>query len=81
MPVILRNYGANRDYTNPKRYRPVRKALFNNADLLEDSAKKGVGSQRFIDDVTMIATSRITREDDRKFARIGRSRTGRIQLP
>ena len=44
--------------------------LFYNADLLEDSAAKGVGAQGFIDDITLIATSKSTRGNTQKLAKV-----------
>lgn len=44
--------------------------LFCNADLLEDSAKKVVEAQGFIDDITLIATGRSTRGNNQKLAKV-----------
>lgn len=44
--------------------------LFYNADLLEDSAKKGVEAQGFIDDIILIATGKSTKGNNQKLARV-----------
>ena len=47
--------------------------LFYNADLLDDSAKKGVKAQGFIDDITHIITGKSTRDNTQKLAKVHNS--------
>lgn len=42
--------------------------LFYNADLLDDCAKKGVGAQGYIDDITLISTSKLVKGNTQKLA-------------
>lgn len=44
--------------------------LFYNKDLLDDYAKKGIDAQRYIDDITIIATGKSVKDNNQKLAKI-----------
>ena len=47
--------------------------LFYKADLLDDSTKKGVKAQGFIDNITLIVTGKSTRNNNQKLAKVHNS--------
>lgn len=47
--------------------------LFYNADLLDDSAKKRVEVQGFIDNITLLVTSKSTKGNNQKLAKVHNS--------
>lgn len=44
--------------------------LFYNADLLDNSTKKGIEAQKFINNITLIAMNKSTKDNNHKLAKV-----------